>query len=78
MVLSTVIVAPMELSSMMCLRDRSYCSSKDCTNKGCTRRITEELRDEAVTLGIPVCYTDLQRVCSAYSNKTDEECVWQN
>ena len=51
---------------MICYKDRTYCSSKECKNKGCSKRLTEEVWKEASDFGLPVAYSDLSRVCSGH------------
>ena len=40
---------------MICYRDRTFCSFYiDCA-KECDRALTDEVKDEAQCLGIPIC-----------------------
>ncbi len=38
---------------MLCFRDRTYCASLNCQNN-CGRMLTEELKAEAIKVGLPV------------------------
>ena len=43
---------------MICYKDTTYCVSKDCVNKSCKRRMTDEIQNKANKLCIPVSLED--------------------
>lgn len=51
---------------MICYRDKTYCTSEKCKNKGCSKRLTDKVWKDAESFGLPVCTSDLSRVCSGY------------
>lgn len=55
---------------MICYRDTTYCVSKDCVNKSCKRRMTDEIHEKAAKCGLPVSVTDESKTCTYYVTKT--------
>lgn len=39
---------------MICYKDRTFCCSPNCTNE-CGRKLTEEVKEEAKKVGLPIC-----------------------
>ncbi len=39
---------------MMCYKNKSYCSSPNCTNE-CGRKITKEIIEDAKRVDLPIC-----------------------
>ena len=41
---------------MICYKDMTFCSFyEDCDDKDCSRALTQEVRDKADKLGLPIC-----------------------
>lgn len=40
---------------MLCFRDKTFCASPNCQNQ-CGRMLTEELKAEAIKVGLPIAY----------------------
>lgn len=51
----------------LCYKDQTYCLS-DCTNRNCHRFVTEEIREQAIALGLPMAYADFSKNCEEYTN----------
>jgi hypothetical protein len=43
---------------MLCYKDKCFCSRLDCTNKGCSLRVTDEIRRAASRVGLPLDLAD--------------------
>ena len=54
---------------MICYKDTTYCVSKDCANKSCKRRMTDEIQNKANKLCIPVSLDDGTETCMYYVNR---------
>ena len=54
---------------MICYKDTTYCVSKDCVNKSCKIRMTDEIQNKANKLCIPVSVADETKTCSYYVNR---------
>ena len=55
---------------MICYKDTTYCVSKDCVNKSCKRRMTDEIQNKANKLCIPVSLEDGTGTCIYYVNRS--------
>lgn len=55
---------------MICYRDRCYCSREDCTNELCTCRLTEQVKQDAERVGLPIDVADL---CNGYCYTNEEK-----
>lgn len=42
---------------MWTYRDRTFCANKNCPNKQCYRRLTDEIKKLSKTYRIPVAYS---------------------
>ena len=51
---------------MICYKDTIYCVSKDCVNKSCKTRMTDEIQEKAAKLCIPVSLDDGTETCRYY------------
>ena len=51
---------------MLCYRDMTFCSAKECESKYCRRKLTEEVQDKALKVGLPLCLSDFSKVCKEY------------
>ena len=54
---------------MICYKDTTYCISKDCVNKSCNRRMTDEIQNKANKLCIPVSLSDETKTCRYYVSR---------
>lgn len=54
---------------MICYKDSTYCVSKDCSNKSCKKRMTDEIQDKAARLCIPVSLCDETKMCRYYVSR---------
>lgn len=51
---------------MICYKDTTFCVSRDCVNKSCQNRMTDEIQEKANKLCIPVSVSDETKVCRYY------------
>lgn len=51
----------------LCYKDQTYCLS-DCTNRNCHRFVTEEIREQAIALGLSMAYADFSKNCEEYTH----------
>lgn len=58
---------------MLCYKDKCFCSRLDCTNKGCTLRITEEIEEAASRVGLPIDMADFNNGKCYNSDKTERQ-----
>ena len=56
---------------MLCYKDKCYCSRIDCTNNGCTLRITKDVEMAAERVGLPICMADFNNG-KCYNNDNSE------
>lgn len=54
---------------MICYKDTTYCVSKDCVNRNCKIRMTDEIQEKAMKLCIPVSLSDETKTCRYYVGK---------
>ena len=57
---------------MLCYRDKCFCSRLDCTNELCTRRITKEVIEGAIRVGLPIDRADFNNG-KCYTNKNERQ-----
>lgn len=58
---------------MLCYKDKCFCSRFDCTNKGCTLRVTDEIWRAASRVGLPLDLADFNNGKCYNNGKTDSE-----
>ena len=56
----------LERERMICYRDRTYCVSRDCVNRNCDRRMTDEVQEKANKSCLPVSVEDGTETCRYY------------
>ena len=55
---------------MICYKDKTYCVSRDCVNKSCQIKLTDEIQEKANKLCIPVSVSDETKVCRYYVSRS--------
>ncbi len=51
---------------MLCYKDKTFCTSKSCKNKECTRQFTDELARDAEAFSLPIALCDFSNTCVVY------------
>jgi hypothetical protein len=52
---------------MLCYKDKTYCVAA-CKNDRCTIRLTDQIRKEAESFGIPLSMADFSKGCYDYES----------
>lgn len=50
---------------MLCFKDMSFCQS-DCINQTCVRHLSDEVKERANGVGLPIATADFSRDCKDY------------
>lgn len=51
---------------MIVYDDMTFCVREDCVNDKCSRLLTQEVRDRAADVGLPLSVSDFGPVCKDY------------
>lgn len=57
---------------MLCYRDQSYCAS-DCINVECFRYLSDEVKERANGVGLPIATADFSGCCDDYRVEQENE-----
>ena len=58
---------------MICYRDRTYCDCAFCITEKCDKRLTDDVMDAAIAVGLPVSVSDFSSVCGIYRDCNSQE-----
>ncbi len=57
---------------MICYKDMTFCSSLRCINYDCHRQITDEQRESAARLGLPIAWSNFEDGCPFFQEEKQE------
>ena len=57
---------------MLCYRDMTFCQS-DCTNKECSRFISEAVVEGSEKTGLPLAVSDFSETCEDYQAEKKDD-----